>query len=233
MTGLKIFLLITVSSFIVSSSYADIYEWTDAEGVRHFTNYAPPPEAGIMMKTNEVPYDEAADNARLEAEREVQLELDRREIAERTIALERREAEAEQRLTEADRKAEAAVREAERLLDEVRNNRYDSGDSGYPGYYPYRYNNGYYYRNQTGSIYFIKRPQVIPYNRNRHKNYRYGRNNGHVPGYGHKEAYPRNNYFGFNSGNHRSRLSLQSYSDSQNGRHQSGRVHSVSRSRRN
>ncbi len=188
MTGLKIFLLITASCFIVSSLYADIYEWTDADGVRHFTNYAPPPEAGIMMKTNELPYDEAADHARLEAEQEAQLELARLEAAEKNMALERREAEAEQRLAEADRKVEEAEREAERLLNETGNDRYDSGYPGYPGYgyyrgyYPYRYNNGYYYRNQTGSIYFIKRPHVSPYKRHRYKNYRYGRNKDHVQG---------------------------------------------------
>ena len=51
MKPLKIFLLATIGCFFSAFLYADIYEWTDEEGVRHFTNSAPPPEAKIMMKT--------------------------------------------------------------------------------------------------------------------------------------------------------------------------------------
>ncbi len=106
MTVLKILLCITAVCFVASSLYADIYGWTDEGGVKHYTNYAPPPEARIMMKTEELPYDEAADRARLEAEREEQLELTRLELAERKVELERRGAKIEQRLAEAGHQAE-------------------------------------------------------------------------------------------------------------------------------
>ena len=73
MKGLKIVTLITIVSwFIASSLYADIYRWTDENGVIHFANYAPPDGATIMMKTEELPYDEAADRERMEAERQRQ-----------------------------------------------------------------------------------------------------------------------------------------------------------------
>ena len=57
MKALKIFLCIIMGCVVASPLYADIYEWTDKDGVTHYTNYAPPPEAKIIMKTEELPYD--------------------------------------------------------------------------------------------------------------------------------------------------------------------------------
>lgn len=243
MLGLKIFLLITAACFIASPLYADIYEWTDENGVRHFTNYAPPPEAAIMIKSEELPYDEEADHARLETEREAQLELDRLELAERKLELERHEAEVEQKLAEADRRAEELLREAEKLLDETRNESYDYGNSRYPIFYrsnyPYYYNNGHYYRNETGSIYFIKRPYKRSYKGQHYKNYRYGyhnsssRNKFHDQKYGHKKAHLRNDHFRSTNGNHQNRFSNRAHGSTQNGRRYIGSVPSVSQSWRN
>jgi hypothetical protein len=36
--------------FFTSMSSADIYSWTDKGGVRHFTNYSPPPMAKLIIK---------------------------------------------------------------------------------------------------------------------------------------------------------------------------------------
>ena len=116
MKGLKIFLFITVYFFIASATFADIYEWTDADGVKHFTNYAPPDHAKLIMKTEAVPYDEAADIERMETEQQDQLELERQEIAEREAELERKVAEAERRLAALDRQAERIEREAGRVV---------------------------------------------------------------------------------------------------------------------
>ena len=68
MKGLKIFCFVTVSCFMAAPLYADIYEWTDQNGVKHFTNYTPPADATILIKTEELPYDEAADRERIAAE---------------------------------------------------------------------------------------------------------------------------------------------------------------------
>ena len=124
MKGCKIVILVAVICLFSSFLYADIYEWTDENGVKHFTNYAPPDNAKIMMKTEEVPYDEAADLARIEAENQQRLELARQEIAEREAELERREAEAERRLAELEREAERSAREPEDLLDDAAYDRY-------------------------------------------------------------------------------------------------------------
>jgi hypothetical protein len=243
MTVLKIFLCITVGCFVASSLYADIYEWTDEDGVRHYANFAPPPEAGIMMKTEELPYDEAADRARQEADRKEQLELRRLELAERKAELERREAETEQRLKEAGRQAEETLREAEKILDEARDDRYDYGNYGYSdyyrSYYPYHYKNRYYYRNETGSIYFIKPPHIGHFKRHRYEKRHYGYNNTYRRSryddqkYLYKQAHRRD--YGLRSHNryHRGQHSIRSHSSSHMGRVRSGSVHSVFRSRHN
>jgi hypothetical protein len=148
MNSLNKLLLLTTTVLMGSSAYADIYEWTDENGVKHFTNYSPPDQARIIMKTEEVPYDEAADRARTEMERLASLELARLEIAEREAEVERREAEAEQRLAEANRQAEETLRQAEDLLETAGSYRHSySSGYAYP-YYPYT---SYY--NPYGSYY--------------------------------------------------------------------------------
>ena len=134
MKGLKIFLLVAAGCLIAGSLQADIYEWTDASGVKHFTNYAPPDDASILMKTEEVPYDEAADLARMEADRQYQLqyqlEIAKQEIALREAELERREAEAERKAAE----AEERVRAADQYLNDSQNDRWYYRGGGYYGY---------------------------------------------------------------------------------------------------
>ncbi len=119
---------------------ADIYEWTDENGVKHFTNYAPPKGAKVLIKSKEEPYDEAADRARMEAERQERLELARFEIAEREAELEFREAEVGRRLAEVDRLVEDTLREADAYREEARygsRNTYWGGGYGCRGSYSY------------------------------------------------------------------------------------------------
>ena len=135
MKGLIIFLLVAAGCLITGSLQADIYEWTDANGVKHFSNFAPPDDARILMKTEEVPYDEAADLARMEADRQYQLELAKQEITAREAELERREAEAERKAAEAERYAQETVREADQYLNDAKNDRWYYRSGGYYGYY--------------------------------------------------------------------------------------------------
>lgn len=123
MNRLKILILIALSGLVASSVFADIYEWTDEDGVRHFTNYAPPAHSKVLMKTKEVPYDEESDRERMEADQLAQRELADQEIEEREAELELRETEAEQRLAEADRVAQEARRDADLILQEAEANR--------------------------------------------------------------------------------------------------------------
>ena len=192
MKGLKIFLFITVYFFIASATFADIYEWTDANGVKHFTNYAPPDHAKLIMKTEAVPYDEAADIERMETEQQDQLEIERQEIAEREAELERKEAEAKRRLAALDRQAERIEREAEERSDEAADDDYIDSSYGSYGYYPGYYTNPrkerWYYRGNYGGIYY-KKPYYKSYHRYRHnkKNY-YGH---HKKRFVRNEQYPK------------------------------------------
>ena len=54
MQGLKLLIFIAAGILIAGSLQADIYEWTDENGVKHFTNYAPPDDATLLIKTEEV-----------------------------------------------------------------------------------------------------------------------------------------------------------------------------------
>lgn len=150
MRRLQIILAPIMLCFVCSAASADIYSWTDENGVRHFTNYAPPAQAKVIMKTEELPYDEQADNERQESERLDQLADAWQAIAEKESQLADMQLEAEERIEAANRKAQAALEQAESLLNQAQDESYDSANSGYGyiGYYPYYwgYNHSIYNR---------------------------------------------------------------------------------------
>ncbi len=205
MNGFKIIFFISVCYISVSSSFADIYEWTDENGVMHYSNTAPSAEARVLMKTKEEPYDEAADRARMEAERLERLELARLELAQREAELELREAESERRLREADRVAEEALREADFYKEEAQNNRTNDRSIGI-GCYDYFYGCNYpvserwYYRSTfIGRNYYKKPHYVSPYRRHRYEKYfrdstkDYRHRFGRTARYRHKAHYTKYN----------------------------------------
>ena len=168
MQGLKLLIFIAAGILIAGSLQADIYEWTDENGVKHFTNYAPPDDATLLIKTEEVPYDEAADRARIEADKKYQLELARQEIAAREAELQRREAEVERNAAAAERYAEDTMRAADQYLEDSRSDRwYNRGGAYWGGYRPPRYRRSFY-RNETASIYWVDRPHIDHY-RNKYR----------------------------------------------------------------
>ena len=202
MNGFKISVFILVSCFIASSSVADIYEWTDENGVKHYSNYAPAAGSRVLIKTKEEPYNEAADLARMEAERQERLELDRLEIIERQAELNFREAEAERRLAEADRAVEEAFRQADyHRQEDVASSRIIYGGGGYwclddqwgcnyPNY------DRWYYRNKHRSRTYNKLSRLTPYQRYRYVEKHYGSEKsdwGHQ--YRDKTHRSRNKYF--------------------------------------
>lgn len=193
MNGSIIRVLIITGVFIAGPAQADIYQWTDKNGVKHFTNYKPPAHATILMKTKEVPYDEAADRARIEADRQYQLELDRLELAKREAEIEQREAAAERKVREAERYADDTRRAADEYLDDSIYDRwyYRSGSWGTYSYGHSRYKRSYY-RNHTTSIYWKDRSHNDHYRHNYRKksHYRY-RKKYHGQPYRYKtNAYP-------------------------------------------
>jgi hypothetical protein len=189
MNGFKIIVFMLLSCIAATSSLADIYEWTDENGVKHFSNYAPAANSKVLMKTKEDPYDEEADRARMEAGRQEFLELSRLEIAQREAELELREAEAERKLAAADRVAQEALREADDYLEETgtdsrviyRSGGYRCRDDRYNCNYPIYHR--WYYRKKHSRSSRYKAPHPSPYQRNRYGKAPYGSNNR---GYSHK-----------------------------------------------
>ena len=162
MKGCKIIFLAAVICLFSSFLYADIYEWTDENGVQHFTNTAPPKNAKILIKTPEVPYDEAADRERMEDDRQRQLELARLEIAEKEAEIERRIAEADRIAAEAERYSEEVRQRADQYLEEARYSRRYFGRYGFWGYY-------------RTPRYYVK-----PHKRHHHKKKYYGQSGKYI-----------------------------------------------------
>jgi hypothetical protein len=173
-------LILAISGFVslaVSTAGADIYAWTDENGIRHFTNQAPPKQAILFMKTPEIPYDEEADNRRSEADR---LAVARQELAEREAFLLEQQLAAERRLAAANARADEALREAERILQDAQaaseNANYSSSSSyGFGYYYPYyRYKPHHYkkkHKRHPGHHYRKKHPHKHPVKHPLHDRY--------------------------------------------------------------
>jgi hypothetical protein len=104
---------------------ADLYQWTDENGVRHFSNVPPPDGVEKSILAEEIPYDPETDDIRRTREDAM---LQERESAE----TERRLEEAERKAEEARREAEAAKRKADRLEKELEE---EKEDRSYGVYY--------------------------------------------------------------------------------------------------
>lgn len=175
---IALFTCILTAGLWGQAGYADIYVWTDENDVKHFTNQNPHPDAEILMRTKEIPYDEAADRVRWEDEMRRELLQAQAEIHDRAARLAEKQAEVQQRIAEADRMVEEAQKRAEKLLESA-NDRYDSDrrHSDSYTYYPkslksrhYPYSK-YYYRGH-GGIYYQK-PHKFHNGHHRFKRHRF------------------------------------------------------------
>ena len=115
----KIFVLILFFCLSCSTVNAEIYFWTDENGVKHFSNAAPEIDDEKIKKTEEVPYDENADQKRAEVEKQIDKERARQiraqeEKAKRKAMLLKRQQEAEQKQLEA-KQVEDAAKKAEEM----------------------------------------------------------------------------------------------------------------------
>jgi len=162
--------------FVALTARADIYSWTDENGVNHFTNYSPPKQAKLLIKTPEIPYDEDADNQRREND---QLEVARQELAERETFLLQEQQAAERRIAEANARADAALWEADRILQEAETAAEDSSydrSNGYAyGYLPYNrygYSSGFHHKRPYRKFGHPYKKQHYTYPHMRH--YKYG-----------------------------------------------------------
>lgn len=108
---------------------ADIYRWTDANGVMHFSNDPPPAGTKVLDMIEETPYDADADRQRIKEERQYRLEREKLELDERKAELAGREREAQLKLEEANRRMQQAQQQALNAEREV-----DADGDAYIGY---------------------------------------------------------------------------------------------------
>lgn len=105
---------------------ANLYHWTDEQGVRHYSNTRPPDGTDAAVLMEEIPYDPESDVQRRAQEDAM---LEERESAE----LEERLEEAERKAEEARREAAEAKRKADRLEEEIEA---QEDEPSYGIYYP-------------------------------------------------------------------------------------------------
>ena len=175
------------AGFAVSTANGDIYAWTDENGVKYFTNFAPPKQATLFMKTPEIPYDEEADNQRREMDR---LAVARQELAEREAFLLEQQQAAERRIAAANARADATLWEADQILQDAQaaseDANYDHSSSyGYGYSYPYYGHGSRYlykgYKRYDGGLYRKKhgrKHKIGHYNHKRPDTYSRQRNHG-------------------------------------------------------
>ncbi len=172
------------AGFMVPVASADIYSWTDENGVRYFTNHKPPKHAELLIKSPEIPHDEEAHQQRLEEDR---LAAARQELAEREAFLMQQQLETERRIAAANARADAALQEADQILRDAEaaaeNVYYDRrGSYGYGYSYPYyRIGPRAPYSNYERYDLSLYRKQPYKYRRHHYKygkyNYKYGKYN--------------------------------------------------------
>jgi len=114
---------------LASPLYGEIFGWTDAKGIMHFTNYHPPPQAKLLIKDVRPPRHEAEDEQPSVERREIQEDVYEKldETIRRIEDFERDLVDAEilnqglkRKLIEANQKADAALAYAEELEYNVR-----------------------------------------------------------------------------------------------------------------
>ncbi|MGD8963539.1 MAG: DUF4124 domain-containing protein [Desulfobacterales bacterium] len=178
-----------LAGFMIPAANADIYSWTDENGVRHFTNQTPPKHAELLIKSPEVSHDEEAHERRLEEDR---LALARQELAEREAFLLQQQLEAERRIAAASARVEAALEQADQILQDAEaaaeaNDNDSWGSYGY--YYPYYrigpiFPQSSYYRHDL-SLYrkhpykYRRHPYTYGYNKHKWHSSKYGHHNKH------------------------------------------------------
>jgi chromosome segregation ATPase len=110
---ISLFLLIGILLWVPASN-ADIYSWTDENGVKHFGNQPPENAANVKMVFKEEPHDAAADQQRTETQNKQLTDLirDLEEEEQRQAAEDRKKAaEAERNRKPTQEEKVAAERE--------------------------------------------------------------------------------------------------------------------------
>jgi len=110
MQAKRYWICILLSVIWIPNTWADIYSWMDADGVRHISNLNPPAHAEVLIPTDERDFDEATVQAQQEAEKR------QMQLRERETRLARQKAALECRIDETEQKAQDVLQEIEQRL---------------------------------------------------------------------------------------------------------------------
>jgi hypothetical protein len=95
--------IICLATWAAGPAFGELYFWTDEDGIRHYTNHAPPSGGIDYGSSSEIDYDAEADRARSASDAKAAGRMKKERKAE--------EAEARRKEAEAARKAPAEERE--------------------------------------------------------------------------------------------------------------------------
>jgi hypothetical protein len=100
--------------------YAEIYSWTDDNGVKHYSNAPPPEDVNATIKFNEYQTDDAADQKRTQSDKkELQALIQEIEAEEARVQAEQKRKEAEAEANKQPSEEELIEAEKQRLLDKI------------------------------------------------------------------------------------------------------------------
>lgn len=109
--GLSILLFLSVPL-----ARADIFSWTDDQGIKHFANVVPSEPNEDVTISEEIPYDETKSRKLQEQLENRRIELALADIAEKLAAIERRGSEAENKMAASLQSHESAQHSKEPLI---------------------------------------------------------------------------------------------------------------------
>ena len=141
--------MIVMAGVTVPIASADIYFWTDENGVKNFTNYSPPEKAEVFMETSEADEDMALPEAETDQAGDADRALESRQLqaaAEEIEALREQVGELSHNLKNLEALIEASPSEGDDVASETEEAaatvRFGSGYVYWPypyGYPPYGY----------------------------------------------------------------------------------------------
>lgn len=118
-------LLVMAVLLTVSPVQAEIYSWTDENGVRHYSD-TPPGDSSKVTVANEIPHDQEADQKIRDDHQQMVQQADEEQRESEKRELEERLKKAEKQLQEAERKADRALeaaKEARTIAEEKQRRR--------------------------------------------------------------------------------------------------------------
>jgi hypothetical protein len=103
-----------------TTPYAEIYSWTDDNGVKHYSNAPPPADVKAEIKFNEYQTDDAADQKRTQSDKkELQALIQEIEAEEARVQAEQKRKEKEAEANKPPSEDELIEAEKQRLLDKI------------------------------------------------------------------------------------------------------------------